>query len=167
MSAIIGVAFIGLAGCTGPTIREDNQTLLGQEMRFSAPKLDGTRFQSESFKGKVVLVDFWASWCAPCRRSMPYYKDLYARHHDRGFEIVGVSVDDDLETAKRFADEYDVPFPMVWDSNKTIVSSVDISTMPTAFVINKAGLIAYTHEGFNDESKVKLERVILSVIENQ
>ena len=102
--------------------------------------------------GRVVLVDFWASWCAPCKASFPALDDLQRTYAGRGFTVLAVSVDDDPQKMKDFLAAHPVAFPVVHDARQQLVAAAGIEAMPTSFLIDRAGTIRFAHAGFKPES---------------
>jgi thiol-disulfide isomerase/thioredoxin len=100
-------------------------------------------------RGRVVLVDFWASWCAPCKASFPAYARIYADYAPRGLVIVAVSVDDDASGYAAFVRKHAPPFPTVLDRDKKLVSAVAVPAMPTSYLIGRDGRVRFVHEGFH------------------
>jgi thiol-disulfide isomerase/thioredoxin len=103
---------------------------------------------SISLDGKVVYVDFWASWCLPCRQSFPWMQEQYEKLHKNGLEIVAVSVDTDHKSAMKFLDENKVTFPVLFDSAATLAKLYDLKAMPTSFIYDRDGSLVSTHLGF-------------------
>ena len=102
--------------------------------------------------GRVVLVDFWASWCAPCKASFPALDDLQRTYAGRGFTVLAVSVDDDPRKMKDFLAAHPVSFPVVHDARQQLVAAAGIEAMPTSFLIDRAGTIRFAHAGFKPET---------------
>jgi thiol-disulfide isomerase/thioredoxin len=98
--------------------------------------------------GKVVIVDFWASWCAPCNASFPALSRLHEKFADRGLVIVGVGVDDSPSAYSAFLARLKPPFATVHDSNHALVSAVQVPTMPTSYVVDRTGRVRFIHEGY-------------------
>lgn len=126
--------------------RRKLRELVNKEIVIRGATLDGGEFTSADWKGKVVLVDFWATWCHPCVADMPRLKQLYARHHDKGFEIVGVSWDENSESLKDYLASQDgMPWPQLFDPNNPGVHAVarefGVATLPTMFLIDKKGKV--------------------------
>ena len=109
---------------------------------LDAPTLQGPRFSLERLRGRVVVVDFWASWCEPCRRSFPALNDLSRRYAARGVTVVGVSVDDEASNYQRFVRELHPTFAVVHDASHQIADRWAPSSMPTTYVIGRDGVIA-------------------------
>ena len=99
--------------------------------------------------GKVVLVDFWASWCAPCKASFPVLNQLQAKYGAKGLVVVGVSVDEDAAKYKAFAEKKSAAFTIVHDTAHKAAATFNISTMPTSFVVDRKGVVRFVHNGFH------------------
>lgn len=127
------------------------------------PAIGGGRASLEAARGKVVIVDFWATWCAPCRASFPHYQALAARHEGE-VVVLGVSEDDDSEGIAEFAAETGARFPLAWDREKTVAARFEPGAMPTSFVIDRNGVVRHVHEGFRDGDEAALERVVSGLL---
>ncbi|HSU69356.1 MAG TPA: TlpA disulfide reductase family protein [Tepidisphaeraceae bacterium] len=108
--------------------------------------VDGSKFSTADWKGKVIFVDFWATWCGPCRAELPRVKKAYADYHDKGLEVLGVSCDNDGDDLKKFLDENkDMPWPQLFDVKKPgwhpLATSYGIEGIPTMFLIDKKGVL--------------------------
>ncbi len=99
--------------------------------------------------GKIVLVDFWASWCAPCKASFPAYGRLYSAYAARGLVIVAVSVDESPANYESFIKTLNPPFPVARDKGQSLVRVVQVPTMPTSYLIDRTGRVRYVHQGFH------------------
>ncbi len=111
--------------------------------------------------GKVVLVDFWASWCAPCKASFPVYSRLQSEYADRGLAIVAVSVDDTPAAYSAFVAKLKPSFVTVHDAGHALVAEVQVPTMPTSYLIDRAGKVRYMHAGFHgDQTERELRKEI-------
>lgn len=115
----------------------------------------------DSLKGKVVIVDFWASWCSPCKASFPVMEQLYQRYSKDGLVIVAVNIDDKRADMEDFLKKNPVTFTVVRDAGKRLVSEANIPTMPTSFVIDRAGKVRVMHSGFHgDKTRKEYEQQI-------
>mgnify|MGYP000844139370 FL=1 len=109
-----------------------------------------TPMELQDFSGKVRYVDFWASWCAPCRVSFPELIKLRAEMDSENFEIIAISVDEKTEDATRFLRRFDPKYPVLHDPDGKVAELYDIPAMPTSFVIDRDGQITMIHTGFRD-----------------
>ena len=102
-------------------------------------------------RGRVVLVDFWASWCAPCKASFPVYSQLNAAYADRGLVIVAVSVDESPGAYSAFVARLKPGFATLHDSKQALVKEVQVPTMPTSYLVDRSGKVRFMHPGFHGE----------------
>jgi thiol-disulfide isomerase/thioredoxin len=107
-------------------------------------------------KGKVVIVDFWASWCGPCQESFPLMEDLYRRYRERGLRIVAVNVDESKAAMKAFLAENPVSFVVVRDAKRKLVAQVNVTAMPTSFLLDGDGVVRYLHPGYKGHETKRL-----------
>jgi thiol-disulfide isomerase/thioredoxin len=116
---------------------------------FSGAALGGGKNLSLSaYRGKVVYLDFWASWCAPCLKSLPLLDELRKEFPGDDFQVLAVNVDSDPEKARRFLEKRPVGYPSVTDPKGRIPETFGIETMPTSFLIDRDGVIRHVHNGF-------------------
>ncbi|MCP4481650.1 MAG: TlpA family protein disulfide reductase [bacterium] len=109
----------------------------------------GSVFSLSEFAGKVVIVDFWATWCPPCRQQVPVFNALYEQYQSEGLEIVGVSLDrDGVEGVTKFMEQYEIKYTVVMGNEEIISKYGGISGIPTAFIIDKSGNISKKHVGY-------------------
>jgi len=116
------------------------------------------------FQGKVVVVDFWATWCEPCRESFPAYQRLVDKFGGR-LVVLGVSVDEDESGILAFKADTGVSFPLVWDREQSVAGAYKPAKMPTSYVVDQKGLIRHVHEGFNPGDDAEIERIVTSLLE--
>lgn len=116
------------------------------------PTIDGTIFDIKSLRGKYIIVDFWASWCGPCRKSIPKLKHLYELYHDKGFDIMSISIDTDKDAWKKAMMEEGMPWHQVLspDKNKTM-SDFNIQGVPTLFIVDPNGRIVEKFTGYSTQ----------------
>jgi thiol-disulfide isomerase/thioredoxin len=126
---------------------------------FSAKDTEGKDITLSDFRGKVVLLDFWATWCVPCNEEFPYLVKFYESHQKDDFIILAVNIDNKEEHMDRFLRkcyaEYipNAKFPVIYDKDKKIPPLFDLQSMPTTIFIDKKGVVRYIHTGFNDSRK--------------
>jgi thiol-disulfide isomerase/thioredoxin len=124
-----------------------NQPAVGETMEIKGATLDGKDYDLSALKGKVVLVDFWATWCGPCRAEMPNVKKAYQQHHADGFEIIGISLDDNIEKAKKYVADNSIAWPQIADGKgwqAELAQKYGINSIPATFLVGKDGKIAAT-----------------------
>jgi len=114
------------------------------------PDLKGAALEGAvpSTRGKVLLLDFWASWCAPCRKSFPALEGIHQRYKARGLVVFGVSVDEDAGAMKRFLQQHAVSFSIARDQAHKLAEAVKVPTMPTTLLVDRRGVIRFVNSGF-------------------
>jgi thiol-disulfide isomerase/thioredoxin len=112
------------------------------------------------YRGKVVVVDFWASWCVPCRRSIPWLNQMRAKYGDRGLVIIGVNVDKDRRDAERFLQEVPAQFGIVYDSDGKLATHYEVEGMPSSYVFDRNGELAARHLGFQNANRPEYEALL-------
>ncbi|MGH7297394.1 MAG: peroxiredoxin family protein [Polyangiaceae bacterium] len=120
----------------------------------------------KSLRGKVVLVDFWGTFCEPCKKSFPKLQDLNTKYSASGLRIVGISEDesDDKDKIPGFATTYGAKFPLGWDEDKTIAKHYKPETMPSSFIIDKKGVVRFAHVGYHDGEEVEVEKEVKDLL---
>jgi cytochrome c biogenesis protein CcmG/thiol:disulfide interchange protein DsbE len=133
------------------------------------PDLAGFKLEGklpDTLKGKVVMVDFWASWCDPCKESFPVMEELHQRYGPRGLVIIAVNVDENRADMEAFLKKNTATFTVVRDAKQKLVEQTGIATMPSSFLIDRDGKVRFTHSGFRGaETKKKYEQEIESLLE--
>ena len=115
---------------------------------FSLKTSEGTTVELKKLKGKLVLVNFWATWCGPCRAEIPAFVDLYERYKDKGLEIVGISVDDNgWSDVKPFVEKYKINYPVVIDQGAVVRAYGNFNAIPVTFIVDKEGNLVDRHVG--------------------
>ena len=130
------------------------QTIIAAEIGSKAPDCaltsinDKQRYDLQQFHGKVIYVDFWASWCAPCAKSFPFLNDLYRDLKESGLQVIGVNLDQAPGDAKAFLDKYPANFTVAADVNEKCARDFDVKAMPSSYLIDRNGVIRHVHLGF-------------------
>jgi len=132
----------------------------------AAPRLADAsqRVDFGKLRGDVVYVDFWASWCVPCRQSMPALEALFRKYQDRGFRVVGVNKDVATDDALRFLKRVNVSFPLVADTDDAVAKAFDVQAMPSGYLVDRKGVVRYVHRGFTADTAVELRTEIESLL---
>lgn len=127
---------------------------------FKAFAISGQPISSEGLKGSVVILDFWATWCPPCRESIPFLAELHRKYGKQGLQIIGMSVDEGGERAvKAFADEKRIPYPLVMASTKT-QTDYGVRALPVLFVLDRNGVVVEQMMGFSTYHGKILENLV-------
>ena len=115
---------------------------------FALKSSTGENLRLSEYRGDVVMINFWATWCGPCRQEMPLLDDLYARYERVGFTLLGVNIDDDSRRAMQMIDELGVKFPVLFDSSKNVSKLYDVEAMPVTVLVDREGTVRHIHHGY-------------------
>jgi cytochrome c biogenesis protein CcmG/thiol:disulfide interchange protein DsbE len=127
--------------------------------RFELPGRAGS-VASDSLRGRIVYVDFWASWCDPCRRSFPWLRTMHERYGDRGLTIVAINLDKDRAAADRFLAKFPAPFLLAFDPQGNTAEAFRVQAMPSSFLIGRDGRVLETLAGFDARRAATIEERI-------
>ena len=130
---------------------------------FQLPTRTGT-VSSDSLRGNVVLVDFWASWCGPCKQSFPWLKEMHERYSGKGVTVVAISLDKDRHAADAFLEKHAAPFTVAFDPSGKSAKAFGVWGMPAGFVVGPTGTILYTYTGFNPKEASRVEARIAEAL---
>lgn len=134
-----------------------------QAPEISLPGVNG-EIRLENLKGKVVYLDFWASWCKPCVKSFPWMSEMKQRYADKGFEILAVNLDKDRKLADEFIKRMDVNFKVAFDEEGKSAADYKLKGMPSSYLIGRDGKVYASHIGFREKDKAQLEQAIKKLI---
>lgn len=134
---------------------------------FSLKDLNGKTVALQQLKGKVVLLDFWAPWCPPCREELPALDALYKKYNNDGLVIIGIDMDDSEKLVAEFLQRAPVSFTILIDRKGTLTREYRFRTLPTAFIVGKDGVIRYQHMGFGKEFMPTYEKEIVELLKQQ
>lgn len=115
---------------------------------FALPDSAGQTVSLEDFQGQVVLINFWASWCGPCRQEMPLLDALHQRYEPLGFTLLGINVEEDSALADKFLSGTPVNFPILYDRENSVSKSYDVIAMPTTIILDRTGKVRFIHHGY-------------------
>lgn len=158
MKNIISFALLTLALISSNSIAGFNQA-----PEINLPGINGN-VQLEKFRGKVVYLDFWASWCMPCKKSFPWMNKMQQNYADQGFEIVAINLDKERKLADEFLREVDVNFTVAFDESGKSASLYKLKGMPSSYLIGRDGKVYASHIGFRDKDKLQLEQTIKNLL---
>ncbi|MBC8468649.1 MAG: TlpA family protein disulfide reductase [Planctomycetes bacterium] len=120
---------------------------------FTLLDLNGNKVSLSDFKGKVVILDFWATWCPPCVKEIPHFIELYDKYKDQGLAIIGISVDQQgISIVKAFKEKFNINYPILMAERQVVIAYGNIRSIPTAFVIDKSGNIQRVYVGYRDKA---------------
>ena len=115
---------------------------------FALKSSGGDNVRLSEYRGDVVMVNFWATWCGPCRQEMPLLDELYSRYERVGFSLLGVNIDDDSRKAMNMVSDLGVSFPVLFDARKEVSKLYKVDAMPVTVLIDREGTIRYVHHGY-------------------
>lgn len=125
---------------------------------FSLADINGKQVRLSELKGNVVLLNFWETWCPPCRVEMPWFVDFQQKYKDRGFVVLAVSLDaEGWKVVKPFAEKFQLNFPVVVGDHSLVEKYGGLSVLPTSFVIDKEGNVRSRHDGLRDKADWEAE----------
>jgi peroxiredoxin len=123
--------------------------LTGQDAPdFALKSASGSNLRLSEYRGDVVMINFWATWCGPCRQEMPLLNDLYTRYNRVGFSLLGVNIDDDSSRALEMAEELGVSFPVLFDDRKEVSKLYQVEAMPVTVLVDREGKVRHVHLGY-------------------
>lgn len=108
----------------------------------------GENLRLSEYRGDVVMINFWATWCGPCRQEMPLLDELYTRYQRVGFNLLGVNIDDDSGRAMQMIDELGVSFPVLFDEKKEVSKLYQVEAMPVTVLVDRHGTVRHVHHGY-------------------
>ncbi|MGR8930709.1 MAG: TlpA family protein disulfide reductase [Gammaproteobacteria bacterium] len=114
---------------------------------------NNAKFDFSAYRGKVVLIDFWATWCPPCKKSMPFLDQLRNDRLADGLEVLAINVDEISDEAKAFLNNNPTNYPMFFDPDGNCPKAFDVKAMPSSYLLDKSGIVRHIHFGFRDEDK--------------
>ncbi|WP_374569071.1 TlpA family protein disulfide reductase [Ideonella sp.] len=131
---------------------------------FTLKSIDGPNLRLQEQRGKVVLLNFWATWCGPCREEMPQLNKLYEKYRPSGFTLLGVNVDEDGRNAAGVASQLGVKFPVLLDTDKRVIKLYDISTMPSTVMIDRDGRVRFLNRGYKSGTELEYDQQIRALL---
>jgi peroxiredoxin len=152
MTRAIAIAAL-LAGVAAPAFAGVGKGQHAPE--FALPTLKGDKVALSSLRGKVVLIDFWAQWCEPCKKELPQLEKLAKEYAGKGVVVLAVNIDKQRDNAVRMAKQLGLTLDVLLDPAGSVAASYDLPKMPTSFVVDKKGIVRYVNEGFDGAADVE------------
>jgi thiol-disulfide isomerase/thioredoxin len=149
-----------LPSCGAASTTKPAHPLVGQPFTFALPDLAGKTVRPEQFRGRVVLVDLWATWCKPCALSLPIYAELSRELSPQGLTVVGISIDEDDEVLRGYLTAHPLPFPILRDPEQILPARIKAEAMPTLVLLGRDGRVVYVHSSFREGEEAVIEQEI-------
>ena len=115
---------------------------------FALKSSTGENLRLSEYRGDVVMINFWATWCGPCRQEMPLLDELYTRYERVGFNLLGVNIDDDSRRAMQMVEDLGVSFPVLFDARKEVSKLYEVEAMPVTVLVDREGNVRHVHHGY-------------------
>jgi peroxiredoxin len=137
-----------LAAALSLTLPAVAGTAGGPAPQFTLSSRSGKNVSLAQYKGQVVMLNFWASWCGPCRQEMPLLESIYKKYNKLGFTLLGVNVEPDSKAANDWLKDTPVSFPVLYDSDSKVSKLYDVGGMPSTVIIDRSGKLRMVHRGY-------------------
>jgi peroxiredoxin len=131
---------------------------------FTLKSAEGRNLRLQEQRGQVVLVNFWASWCGPCKVEMPHLNKLHEKYRASGVTLLGVNIDDDARHGAATAAKWGVKFPVLLDADKRVTKLYDLGSMPATVLIDRDGKVRYLHRGYREGMEAQYEAQIRELV---
>lgn len=158
-SLVIALGLFGLLPLSASA-----SSISGKAPDFTLHSRSGHNLRLSDYRGQVVLLNFWASWCGPCRQEMPLLQVLYKRYNKLGFTILGVNVDTDSSKANHYLRDIKVSFPILYDTKNAVVKKFNVNAMPTTVIIDKNGNMRFMHQGYKPGYENEYRKEVIQLI---
>lgn len=131
---------------------------------FTLKSRGGDNMRLQEARGDVILINFWASWCGPCRKEMPALEQLQQRYQELGFQVWGLSVDEEIDDANQILEDIPVSFPILYDNEGMVSELYAVDAMPTTVIIDRDGQVRHVHRGYLPGYELKYEKQIKELL---
>ena len=140
------------------------EKISGKAPDFTLPSNQGVNMRLNEMKGTVVMINFWASWCGPCRQEMPILEELYGRYSQAGFTILGVNVEPDSKKADEMLEDIKISFPVLYDRESVVSELYQLDSMPSTVIIDRGGNVRFHHRGYKSGDENEYRNIIKELI---
>jgi thiol-disulfide isomerase/thioredoxin len=155
MACLVSLMCVSLAGAAA---------VKGPAPNFTLKSMSGKNLKLSEMAGNVVLINFWASWCGPCREEMPLLNALHKKYAPLGFTVLGVNVEEQLDGARGFLSNVPVDFPILLDNKNKVSKQYKVIAMPTTVVVDRDGNMRYLHEGYKPGDEKKYRQMVKKLV---
>lgn len=142
------------------------QSVLAEPVEFEVETADGS-LSAKELRGSVVYIDFWASWCAPCRESFPWMNEMHHRYKDKGLKIIAISLDKDRALSDEFLSDLPADFMIGFDPDGELARQFKLIGMPSAYILDRDGELVKKHVGFRNSKREEYEQSIKDILSSQ
>lgn len=157
---LILICFISLIGIN----LANSASVSGPAPNFTLKSLSGKNLKLSEMTGNVVLINFWASWCGPCRQEMPLLNALHNKYEPLGFTVLGVNVEEQVDSARGFISDYPVDFPVLLDNKNRVSKLYNVIAMPTTVVVDRDGNMRFLHKGYKPGDEKEYRKMVKKLI---
>jgi peroxiredoxin len=157
--SLLGLAMLAAASAAGARVSPK-----AMAPDFTLRQIDGPNLRLGEQRGRVVMVNFWATWCGPCRVELPKLATLHDRYRGSGFVLLGVNIDEDPNAARALAGKMGLKFPVLLDTDKKVVGAYDLNAMPATVLIDKDGRVRHLHRGYREGVEQTYEQQVRELL---
>src|SRR5210317_2070481 len=155
MACLVSLMCVNLAGAAA---------VKGPAPNFTLKSMTGKNMKLSEMTGNVVLINFWASWCGPCREEMPLLNALHKKYEPLGFSVLGINVEENVDAARGFMKDFPVDFPVLLDNTNQVSQRYQVIAMPTTVVVDRDGNIRYLHQGYKSGDEAKYQKMVKTLV---
>ena len=131
---------------------------------FVLKNSNGKNIRLRELHGQVVMINFWATWCGPCREEMPKLEQLYRQYREVGFTLIGINIDDNTDSAIGFSKKLNVTFPILFDKDKQVSKLYKVDAMPSSILIDRDGKLRYLHRGYKPGYEISYQSEVRALL---
>ena len=165
MNGLLKLLLLGIVGLSPATTLQSAE--IGQQLNAcSLTKLSNSQqpIEMNEYAGKVLYLDFWASWCPPCAKSFPFLNELHQQYINEGLQIIGINLDEAPEDAEKFLTQYPAEFTLASDLTKQCAEDLGVAAMPSSYLIDRKGVIRHIHLGFRESETQELREMVKQLL---